>query len=730
MGEKKVKPPKLPADAPKELKDFLACKVMEVELDPAQAGWIPRPELVPEAMAPTVTPTATGDNSLSVNVGWGFVSITLPVSLSGGQLQVDATNMPGQQSVDEWVKSFNDALKSNKKELSGLELRNGKIHLTKRAIAAPVEATESATTPVVPPVTPAVTPPSVTPPPTTDAEPTEETAEANKLKPGCLIGILVALVLIIGVAVAFVVRDDSKSADSPTTTAGQASTTSAASIDEKLICANPELLQQVLADFGTDNPCEIDPDDFWDACDESFMPCFNGALPLVVLSPAVGVTHDGSVPDVVTGEPGPSQAEHLVQVVGPLADSTATIEVSSHCGNNTLTGQSPLVTTGVTAIRHPLLSFGACRADVYYRTANMRQLIGGYEYTVGDAIAAGPPATVGVTVPTDTTQNGAATTLGLLGGKALDPACTWFTATSALLNPGECLSDRWTFNAAYNDPRIASYGAGWVNPLGIPSPTGDQISFFGASRLFGPGTLFPCGSGHFGDTACPKDEATVATSAFVAGTVSWSTQLNDVPVGTYVEVGLDEYWVRLLRDANSWTLTSSEGGDSQARAILRGNAITFMIPYNEPAAPDLAYALKVGDDSGEIAQLPQPVLGVVTSTQGPETPADFFQRLSTSIATGDLAYALDRLHPLVLAAFPGDVCRIELSLRTAADYQIAVNSIGDTAPWTWELPDGRSLEVDDATTVTILLPGTTEPVESHIVNIDGLYYWFTICDGR
>lgn len=731
MGEKKVKPPKLPPTAPKELKDFVACKSMEVDLDPADAGWVPKPELVPDGLTPTVTPTANGANALSVTVGWGFVSLTLPVSVSDGQLHVDASNMPGKDAVDEWVKSLNDSFKSNGKGLSGLEIKNGKIHLTKSVIAPAVQETPPATT-VAPP-----TPTPTTPLPVTDSAPTEEPkAEPDKdgLKPGCLIGILISVVLFLGAGIAFVATrddDDEKTADTKVTTSTAAPTTTEKPIDEKEICANLAILEQVLADFGTDDPCTIDPDDFWEACDDAFMSCFKGGVPMIVLSPAVGVTHDGSLPDTVTGDPGPSQAEHLVQVVGPLADLTTSVDVTSACGNHEVNGQSALLPAGVTSILHPLRRFGDCRADVYYRTATSRQLIGSYDYTVSDAaIAAGTPVIDGITVPTDATLNSAGTTLGLLGGKPLDLACTWFSTQSNPETVAQCLGDRWSFNAAYNDPRITSFGAGWINPLGLAAPSADQIAPFGASRLFGPGTLFPCGSGHFGYTACPSGEAAVATSGFVAGTVSWSSRLDAMPVGTYVEVGVEEYWLRLLREANSWTLTSSEGDDSQGRAILRGDAITFMIPYDETAAPDLTYTVTVGDDTGEVAQASQPVLGLVTSTQGPETPSDFFERLSNSIATGDLTYALERLHPLVIEAFPGDVCRTELSLRVAPDYNITVNSIGETAAWTWEVPDGRTFEVEAATTVSISLPGSTDPVDGHIVNIDRNYYWFTVCDGR
>ncbi|MCE9623581.1 MAG: hypothetical protein K8R99_14685 [Actinomycetia bacterium] len=728
MGEKKIKPPKLPAKAPKELKDFLACKSMEVDLDPAQAGWIPKPELVPEGLVPTVTPTPNGANNVDVAVGWGFVSLKLPVSVAGGLLNVDAANLPGKQAIDDWVTAFNDSLKANGKELAGLELKDGKIHLTKRVIAA-TTPTQTTTTPTEPiPTTP---PPATTP---TPSETPPAKPEGDGLKPGCLVGILICVVLFLGAGIAFLVTrggDDDKQAAATTVAATAAPTTTEEPIDETQICARTEILQQVLADFGTDDPCTIDPADFWEACDELFMPCFKGGVPLIVLSPTVGVTHDGSLPDTVTGDTAPSQAEHLVQVVGPLADATASVDVTSACGNHEVNGTSPLLPTGLTSILHPLRRFGDCRADVYYRTATTRQLIGSYDYPVSEAVAAaGPPAIDGITVPTDTSLNDAGTSLGLLGGKPLDLACTWFSTQSNPSTLAQCLGDRWAFNAAYGDPRIDSYGAGWINPLGVAAPTADQIAPVGASRLFGAGTLFPCGPGHFGYTACAKDEATVASSSFVAVTVSWSSRLDEMPVGTYVQVGIADYSVRLLREADSWTLTSSEGDGSQARAILRGDAITFMIPFDGTANPDPTYTVTVGDDTGEVAQAPQPVVGVVTSTQGPELPSDFFAQLSSSIATGDLTFALERLHPLVLEAFPGDVCHTELSLRVAPDYAITVNSVGEMAPWTWELPDGRAYEVDAATTVSILLPGSTDPVDSHLVNIDRKYFWFTVCDGR
>jgi hypothetical protein len=51
-GKAKPKQPKLPKDAPKEVKDFLSCKTDELELDAAKKGWLPE---LPVVGAPNVT---------------------------------------------------------------------------------------------------------------------------------------------------------------------------------------------------------------------------------------------------------------------------------------------------------------------------------------------------------------------------------------------------------------------------------------------------------------------------------------------------------------------------------------------------------------------------------------------------------------------------------------------------------------------------------------------------
>src|SRR5262245_31126328 len=116
MGD--VQPPKVPNSAPQSLKDFVACKVDDVELDPAQAGWIPKPKNAPD-VKPTVTVTP-GDtpNSANVRVGFGeYIGLTLPVSVSDGHLHVDTSWVPGTDGVDKWVNDLNNFLDSEGKAL-------------------------------------------------------------------------------------------------------------------------------------------------------------------------------------------------------------------------------------------------------------------------------------------------------------------------------------------------------------------------------------------------------------------------------------------------------------------------------------------------------------------------------------------------------------------------------------------------------------------------------------
>ena len=51
MGGKKKRAPRLPASAPQDLRDFVGCLRMDIDLDPARLGWLPRPPGIPDSVA-------------------------------------------------------------------------------------------------------------------------------------------------------------------------------------------------------------------------------------------------------------------------------------------------------------------------------------------------------------------------------------------------------------------------------------------------------------------------------------------------------------------------------------------------------------------------------------------------------------------------------------------------------------------------------------------------------
>ena len=109
--------------------------------------------------------------------------------------------------------------------------------------------------------------------------------------------------------------------------------------------------------------------------------------------------------------------------------------------------------------------------------------------------------------------------------------------------------------------------------------------------------------------------------------------------------------------STAWRLRSDQddiGGQvgTAARAIIRGNSLTVVVPAAELPAGTTSYTLTAS--SGDGTSMPQPVIdieGVVMRSDAAEavpggseapdaTPAEFFGRLSESIASGDPPFAL------------------------------------------------------------------------------------------
>ena len=136
------KPPKLPKDAPKPIKDFLEGKASSVTLAPGKITWLPKPKAVSDAPNPTVTFTAKpGSDVVTASAGYGPASIDLEVSVVDGRLKVDggmgAKVLGLSGDIDKWVKDVNAWLKHKGLVLQTPVVKDGSLVLTTKSADAP-----------------------------------------------------------------------------------------------------------------------------------------------------------------------------------------------------------------------------------------------------------------------------------------------------------------------------------------------------------------------------------------------------------------------------------------------------------------------------------------------------------------------------------------------------------------------------------------------------------------
>ena len=753
MGERRD-PPRLPDGAPADLQQFLACTRLSVDVDLSTTSWFPRPSIVPRRVEPSVTARSTGTDRAEVAVGWGLLSLTLPISITNGALSIDTSAIPdigGMRSgIDRWVRRLNDSLAANGRRFEHLEVRGRTVRVTKTVVAGSAQAAgrTPAGRPAVPPrapTPPAPTPPAALPPP--------------RRAPAFVI--LGVAALAVGAVALVRSGDDDRAAGAPTSPPAVTSSPAATSTPTSQPAATPTpqptastavsvetvpvtggtAVPVVCADlpspFGAGDPwgqvpdtsCDTPPADLWASTAPQA-----GLLPTFVFDPIVGISHDGSVPDAVTGESGPSETTYRAVVLDPVAASSgaagSTLEVQTDCGGQILTGRSPVIAGAVTEVHHPLFQFGPCTVEhVVYQSATGAWSLP-IEFGDGGAfdVTATPVATGQIALDTGSLSAGslapAWTILSVLGDSWLDAGCGAIVAAPTTALPGMPCGNTgtaWVYALAEGDPSLLVHGAG--------QEAGSLDALFGDP-------IFPCGAGHVGLTVCPAGaEPLDAPELVVVSTVfasAWPLQ----PDGSTVEIrfagsdpGGQSATVRLHGGTGDDGWTVDGDGPTDARVIIRDNSVTFAIPRSELPADPLSYEITVTRAGRTVTQPSSPVLGVlqVPAGTGVETPEEFFAALSASIAGGDVQFALDRLHPAVTTAYTVDECRASLLARVAPGYAITIVSVGSTAAYTYAPPDRPSSTVPEALTVMVMLPSSTTPVAAHIALVDGTYRWFTAC---
>lgn len=137
-GDAKAKKPQLPAGVPKDLDAFIECTSASVTIKSGKVGWVGKLDLGVTEIEPEISFEAGEKGAINLSVGKGFVAITLPASITDGQLTIDTGNLPqaGADFVNGWVKDLNGWLKSKGKQFGAAKLEKGGVTLTKVPVAA------------------------------------------------------------------------------------------------------------------------------------------------------------------------------------------------------------------------------------------------------------------------------------------------------------------------------------------------------------------------------------------------------------------------------------------------------------------------------------------------------------------------------------------------------------------------------------------------------------------
>ncbi|WP_154723524.1 hypothetical protein [Ilumatobacter coccineus] len=821
------KPAKLPKGAPKSLRDFVACTTQSVTLDTDSLGWIPTPPGVPAALAPDVNVTAGATpGTATITIGYGeFISMDLPASIGpNGELQVDASDIGFGigPKIDKWVADFNATLKANGKQLDTFAVDGNKVAMTKKNAVVPAKEPTPPATPAPKVIKPGGPPPVPVPP---------EKKPSPGCLTWMLVAVTVVAVLVVAAVVLVRGGDDetativdvgqtAPAATEPPPTAAPAEpepseppssasdpgpTTTLIDDDQSFRDALCTLLgRPIVTIYGDltlpDGSCAPEPDrtSTYGFCPAD-LPCSLDQPAAIAITGQTGNNHLPGTTDAVSGQTGFSTLleSFLILVslaVGdlePVGGPDELYEASADCAGTTVTGAGVPQDDGSVRADLPLFSYGECsnreiRANfddhmfrfpqiaIYNVDASERE-----PTTPNDSLYAVQNPSVEIGFDDVNTIN------NVLGGRTgVDDGCFWFfepqnvELVTRVLDGCATNNHYWVFAAATTNVEIEvsvtdtvlGTTATYANPLGQVMPTAADISAFRTTDTLFDNSVFPCGFGYVGYTACSEGDPAMETGAFV--TVSAETA-GSVPLASdgtdrahhadFTSVGGPRF--SATQTADEWVVTSSTGA-TRARAIIRGTSLTFVIPSDELPDAALAYQWATTVDGNEHVQPVVPVMGLITTPEmtpleaaepvepteptepvEPTAPvetveepaptdeaapieslADFYTRLSASVSAGDLGFALDRLDQRVFDVY-GDSCPAALESFADPDLVIEFVSAGPIEDWVYEANE-QAVEVPGSQAVTIRLSGRGQSGDesvAHLSIVDGTYRWFTFC---
>lgn len=802
-------PAQLPRGAPQALRSFVRCEVDEAVLDVTDAAWLNEIPMISGATTTASAGRTPNRGTITFDAEW-TPKFDLEVSIVDGELVASVPGNVGLAAngpIKEWTDALNKTLKDNNKQLHDLRIDGTTLRLRKQPIPV-VTDEQSAIMP--PPVTAVPTPAEdSTEEPAGRSWGCLTGIVVAVTAILVTVGIVAtsggddSAAPADSVATETVNTGDPAPAETPapestsppppttstTTTVAQVGEATGVEENSAHVCrgASP-----TAADYGAiavpDGNCEpsANPEDDYSSCDPISLPCSFGQTPPFSVFGATGNNHEAGTPDAVTGELGFSTLEEWLivlrnrELIGGGQNDPANpwiSEMTAECDGTPVTGTAEIGPDGTARVDLPLFSFGTCRGrelrvimddrtypfpqvDEYVVDASEREPTAPQpgDYAVGQPLAS-DMAWVDFTNDVNTINN-------VIGGSnSVDDSCVFFfepqnvEALLRVLDGCESNQRFWVFAGAMTNVEfqitvsdtVLGTTATYANPLGQIMPSSIDLMRSTTTDVLFDNSIFPCGYGFVAYTACVEGEPAMEAGGFVTVSSMFGGPVPLTSDGTdrahhadFSPSGGPRY--SATQDGDAWIVTSS-AGETRARALIRGNSITFTIPSDELPEAGLTYQWSTEVDGNEHVQPIVPVMGLITTpemmqieveddsapvatdVEAPiESLTDFYTQLSDSVSAGDLGFALDRLDPRVLEVYP-DSC--PAALESFADPELVIEfvSAGPIEDWVYEANE-QAVDVPGSQAVTIKLSGrgqSGEEAVAHLSIAGSQYRWFTFC---
>lgn len=129
----------LPKDAPADLRAFLNCTGATLTLKNGKQQWLS--DALPPGLSPEVSITPGPGATGTLTIGSGYLSLSLPMSIVNGQLNVDASGLPDALGapLTNQFDNLNAWFKKNGKQFGNPTFAKGQVTLAKVPFVAPAQ---------------------------------------------------------------------------------------------------------------------------------------------------------------------------------------------------------------------------------------------------------------------------------------------------------------------------------------------------------------------------------------------------------------------------------------------------------------------------------------------------------------------------------------------------------------------------------------------------------------